>query len=260
MERFNCTMTGASSTRRDSDYRGEDRFFYAADDGSLISNEAEVLIDVGPPRVSIRLEVTDPTGQPVARVTNGDPLRLRAWVQDVRDEFFPARGVFAAYLDVMFDPDQVLPLVDGDLPLGFEIDFGDEFQDPGTGDVLEPGVINEVGSFQITFGPLGPNEFVLFDIPFDVAGPQAAGDHYEVSFQSVKNLLDVLANDEPLIWTTQFTADPADISPDSDVLLFEPPVVVPHDEIDFSGASVDIGNDGALLLVAVGAGQPTVGA
>ncbi len=82
-------------------------------------------------------------------------------------------------------------------------------------------------------------------------GP-ALDDDYEVSFQSAKNILDVLANDSQLVWTTAFVADSADALPAHEVLLFEPRVAVPADEILWTGAGVTIANGGAVRITAVG--------
>jgi hypothetical protein len=243
---------GSFEYTADDGYRGMDQFTYVAGDSLATSNEAVVVIQVGAPKVGIRLEVTDLDGQPVSEVAAGDPLLLRAWVKDLRDDTHSSRGVFAAYLDVLFDPELVMPVLDGVLPLGFEIYFGPSYYDPGSGDALTPGVVNEVGSYQAAFEPLGPEEQLLFEMPFDIAGPRAADDAYDVSYKSSANLLDVLTNDRQLQWSTDFVADPADVSPNSDTLLFEPPVVVPVEDIEYSDTSVSLKNDDTLTIVAVG--------
>ncbi|MBM4090314.1 MAG: tandem-95 repeat protein, partial [Planctomycetes bacterium] len=236
-----------------SGFWGVDQFTYVARDATTVSREAIVEIQVGTPKASIRLEVTDLDGQPVGQVSSDETLLLRAWVQDLRDESHRARGVFAAFLDVLYDHTLVSPMLSGGTPLGFEIQFGPEYHQSGRGDVLEPGVVNEVGSYQVSFEPLGGAEYLLFEIPFDSLGPRAADDHYTVSYQSIANSLDVLTNDEGLAWSTGFVADPADVSPGSDTLLFDPPVVVPVPQIEYSDTFVQVTNSDTLTIVAVGA-------
>ena len=137
---------GSFTYTPEADYVGLDRFVYAARDPFLAQSEAEVVLHVGTLRASMRLEVVDGTGQPMADAAAGSPLVLRAWVRDLRSDFYPDRGVYAAYLDLLYDVADVQPLLDDQLPLGFEIEFGSAFRRPGNGDALEIGVIDEVGS------------------------------------------------------------------------------------------------------------------
>ena len=236
-------------------FRGRDQFTYVAQDGELSSSAATVLIDVGTPQVGMRLEVTDASGQNVDRLAGAASLWLRVWVQDVRDGRYLDRGVFAAYFDLLYDAQYVLPRLDAALPRGFEIDFGTEFNQPGSGDASAPGVVDEVGSFATSFLPLGSDERLLFEMPFDIASPRLAEDRYDVSLQSQGNILDVLTNDLALAWTAEFTPQAADVSPDHDVLLFEPPQAVPADQIVFTRASIELTNEASLTIVAVSATQ-----
>ena len=100
--------------------------------------------------------------------------------------------------------------------------------------------------------PLGPDEQLLFEMPFAATGPRVVDDAYDVSFRSASNLLDVLANDSQLKWTTAFAADAADDVPAHDVLLSEPRMAVPADEILWIGTDVTIANDPDMRIVAVG--------
>ncbi len=92
-------------------------------------------------------------------------------------------------------------------PLGFAITFGTDYNRVPTpvnsGDARTPGLINEVGAIQRGDAPLGPEEKLLFTI---IMTANAVG-------------------------TANFIADPADISPLHDTLLFQPPTAVPIDEI-----------------------------
>ncbi len=234
-------------------YRGRDQFTYVAEDGELPSPAASVFVDVGMPRVSIRLEVTDAAGQRVDRLAGSGTVQVRAWVQDVRGDSYAERGVYAAYLDLLYDAQLAQPRLDVMWPRGFEIYFGEEFYEPGSGNASEPGVIDEVGSYSTSFTPLGAGEWLLFDMPMDVRGLRLADDDYEVSLQSRGNVLDVLTNDLTLTWSTEFVAESADVSPDHDVLLYEPVQAVSVDQIVYAGAALELTNEAALTIVAVSA-------
>src|SRR5262249_6900929 len=109
------------------------------------------------------------------------------------------RGVAAAYLDLMFNQTLVQPVVDADNAFGFAIQFGPNpltpnFGEPQTGDINTPGLVDEVGGFRGAATPLGTNAVEVFTIRFVVAPTATNG----------------VAN---------FLTDPADDSPQSDVLL-----------------------------------------
>ena len=94
-------------------------------------------------------------------------------MRDLRDDFYPDRGVYAAYLDVLYGAADLRPLLDTQQPLGFAIDFGADFEEPGSGDVLADGVVNEVGSRTVDANPLGIDEHLLFEMPLQATGPRA---------------------------------------------------------------------------------------
>ena len=73
-----------------------------------------------------------------------------------------------------------------------------------------------------------------------------------MSYQSPQNRLDVLANDSQLVWMSHVTADAADDQPAHEVLLCEPRVAVPADEIQWDAADVAIANGGQVRITAVG--------
>ncbi len=236
----------------DEGFLGRDSFTYITGDVELSSGEARVLIDVGTPQVAMRLEVTDALGQTVQHLVAGESLRLRGWVQDLRDDRYANRGIYAAYFDVLYDAQYMLPLIDAGLPRGFEIDFGPAFHEPGSGNVDQPGLVDEVGSLAVSFDPIGADEVLLFDMPFDLTGPQPQDDQYAVSFNSAGNELDLLTNDLLHVWTAGFSLDGADATPAHDVLLFEPPTAVSQERMVYIDTSVEMRNDAALSLVAVG--------
>ncbi len=235
----------------DPGFRGRDQFTYVAQDDLLASPTATVVIDVGRPQVGVRLELVDEFGQSVDHAAGVESLTLRAWVHDLRDELYFNRGIYATYFDLLYDAQTVQPRMDEQLPRGFDIRFGTEFFEPGSGDASLPGMVDEVGSFSSSFLPPGSAERLLFEMPFDVAGPRLVDDQYDVSVESHHNTFDVLANDQTLKWTAAFESDAADLSPDHDVLLYDPVQPVAVDQIQFSGTSVELANDPSLTIVGV---------
>jgi len=234
------------------DYRGADTFTYVITDGQSESQPAAVTLDVGPPKIEIRLEVVDGDGHGSADWTEGSNLWLRIWVRDMRDASFPARGVAAAYLDVAFDPEVVGPIQDASWPLGFQALFGPGFQDPGSGDATLAGLIDEIGSYRPMGDPTGPGSQLLLEMPFATTGPHAADDDFLVNYQSRVNALDLLANDRLLTWPVAFAARSADKTPDSDVRLVQPPGPVSPEDIQYTGVEISVHNPRDLAITAVG--------
>ncbi len=229
-------------------FSGPDHFSYVAHDGALSSDPVMVTLEFDPPPVAIRLELTDVDGNAVSEIVDGERLYVQAWVQDLRDASHPQRGLEAAYLDLIYDQLSFLPIFDSQLPLGFEIEMGDEFASPGAGNAGLPGLIDEVGSAQAGGVPLGGNEILLFMMPFDASGPRAADDGYTVNTGSSDNSFEVILNDLQLEWTADFTPDAADDSPGSDVLLFDSPDPVDELDVRFTGDSTTVRNEDAIFV------------
>ena len=229
-------------------FSGPDQFSYVAHDGTFSSDPVMVTLEFDPPPVAIRLELTDADGNVVAEIVDGQRLYVQAWVQDLRDASHPQRGLEAAYLDLIYDQASFRPILDSQLPLGFEIEMGDEFASPGAGNADLAGVIDEVGSSQSGGVPLGGDEILLFTMPFDVSGPQAADDGYTVNTGSSNNPFEVILNDLQLKWSADFTPDAADDSPGSDVLLFDSSDPVEELDVRFTGNSTIVRNEDAIFI------------
>jgi Calx-beta domain/Dockerin type I domain/SdrD B-like domain len=153
------------------------------------------------PQMQIRLEVTDLGGIPIAQVNQGDSFQLRAYVTDLRTSP-PQPGVFAAYTDVIFD--SALASVTG------AIVHASDYPNGPSGSVAAPGLDEVGGSDGLT--PLGPNERLLFTVPMQATG----------------------------IGTVDFAADPADILPVHDSLLFGGTAGVPTNEILYGTTSLEV--------------------
>jgi hypothetical protein len=229
-------------------FSGPDQFTYLANDGTLDSAPTIVTLEFDPPPVSIRLELTDVEGNEIREVVDGQRLYVQVWVQDLRGDTHPDRGIQAAYLDLIYDPASFQPILDSQLPLGFEMIVGADFLSPGSGDASLPGLIDEVGSIQQGATPLGHGEVLLLTIPFDVSAPRAADDTYELNQGSSDTPLDVLVNDLQLAWSADFVPEAADLSPDSDLLLFGSAVPVNELDVRFADASAAVRNEQSLFI------------
>ncbi len=108
----------------------------------------------------------------------------------------PREGVYAAYMDVMYDD----LLVDVNGP----IEFNPVYSNQQSGNTATPGLIDEVGAFD-GFTPLGESERLLFSLPF-------------------------LAETDGIV---VFASDPADVLPAHDTLLYGLGQPVPVSQIEY---------------------------
>jgi VCBS repeat-containing protein len=185
-------------------FAGTDTFTYNANDGTTNSlTPATVTINVtGEIAVRIILRTVDSEGNEISGIGPGGEFTLQALVQDVSDE--PRDGVFAAYMDILFDNDLVTA--------GSEITYGTSYPNVPSGTIVQnEGLIDEVGAID-GLQPLGGGELLLFSIPFTAAQLGA------VTFQS----------------------EAPDILPDHDILLFQVDDPIPVDQVEFGSVSLDI--------------------
>ena len=160
--------------------------------------------------VEIRLQTTDLAGNSIPQVAAGETFLLQAYVEDLRPE---AQGVFASYLDVLYD----FPLVSVSGP----ITYGAEYPNLQQGDTSLPGLIDEVGAID-GLAPLGPGEFLLFSVPMTADSPGLA----------------------------TFISDPSDVL-GNETLVFGLDVPVEVDEIDFGTTVIEIVPSAAPEIVGI---------
>jgi hypothetical protein len=201
-----------------------DQFTYSIADSRGFTSTATVTLKVGDTslddKMKIQLKAFNLNGQPISSITVGSQFELRGYVQDLR---FPnsQSGVFAAYQDILYDRNLV-DVQTSPSGLGFQIDFAagpNGYSNGKSGDIRIPGLINEVGSFQDSASPLGNSELLQFSIRMKANTPG----------------------------TAKFLADPADISPFHDALLYsDPRNKIPYSQISYIPAELIItGGSGA---------------
>jgi hypothetical protein len=149
-------------------------------------------------------------------------FKVRVQSDDLRlvspDPNVDERGVFGAYLDLLFDPTKLEVVPDANNPLGFQITFGSAYPFRHTGHPETPGIVDQVGALQDDSGSaLSPDPVTVFTITLRVKSNAQNGVAY------VKT-------------------DLAEVTEDHEVLLYEPPSIVPNDRIRLSETFVVVDN------------------
>ncbi|GIW98701.1 MAG: peptidyl-prolyl cis-trans isomerase [Pirellulaceae bacterium] len=111
------------------------------------------------PQVRVLLRAVDDSGAPLTSVTVGQTFRVQVTVEDLRPAV-QANGVFAAYVDLLYDPDVLEPF--GDNPISHVSPYTND----KSGSATTPGLIDELGAFSASTSPLGNDLRVLAEITF----------------------------------------------------------------------------------------------
>lgn len=180
-------------------------------------------------QIAVTMKATDLSGNPISTILVGQQFELRAFVQDVRSGQSQP-GVAAAYTDVTFNGSlasvQAIYHTAADDPNPNPPTYS--YGNSTSGDFATSGLINEAGGFQTSSSPLGSGTVLLWAAKMTAT---AAG-------------------------TLNFTADPADVSPLHDSLVFNPPTVVPTDQISYGTASLTVSD---LPVISASPAQVTEG-
>lgn len=208
-------------------FNGTEQFSYTITDLRGFTSTARVTLQVGNSTadddVRLNLTVTDLSGTPIDEIVAGNTFKVRGTLQDLNARGSAEPGLFAAFQDILYSSSFVTPVavaVSASKPLGFDVTFGANYPNQPTGDILTPGLINEIGSVQNGLTALGAGEFLQFEIVFR-------------------------ANSAGL---AQFIGDPTEISPLHDTLTFDPGVPVHFSKIRY-------GFDSVLVTAASGGGS-----
>ncbi|MFO0921044.1 MAG: Ig-like domain-containing protein [Pirellulales bacterium] len=214
-------------------FGGTETFSYTATDADGKLTTAKVTVHTLPGDrdddvAGISFRVTDLSGNQVSAVRQGEKFKVQVYVDDLRapENFTISPGVFAAYLDMLYNAALVTPSANTttNSNFNFQIDWGNVYAAGRQGTNEVPGKIDDMGAFTGAQDMDQPDPSLLATITFDAMAP---------------GLVD-------------FIADPADNSPLTDVLLFNTPSTpVPIQQVRYGRASVEIVGDSFSFPYAV---------
>ncbi|MFO1064627.1 MAG: tandem-95 repeat protein [Pirellulales bacterium] len=171
--------------------------------GNLTTQDFSINV-VEAPKVQITLQTTDLNGNAITQVATGQQFKVKLSVKDLRG--FGASGVFAAYVDVLFDSNIVEPIATN------PINYLAPFTNGKTGSTSTPGLINELGAFSGNTSGSGADSQVFAEITFTA---KAAGN---------PNIRTEAADDSG-----------------SDILLYGETAKVPDNRVSFGSSALAVG-------------------
>ena len=125
------------------------------------------------PLAAFRLQVEDLSDNPITTVNLGQDFQLAAYVEDVRDPAVQFPGVWAAFMNVAYEAPLVsIPSQQNVPDPGDPGDNGDPGIEWGAyfavglrfGDLVTPGLIDEIGAASLARVQSGPGELLLWKI------------------------------------------------------------------------------------------------
>jgi hypothetical protein len=197
-----------------------DQFTYTITDTRGFTSTATVTLQVGNTAADDQVRITlraypinsvpdpnDPTKDVISSIRVGQEFQLRGYLEDLR----PApTGVFSAFQDIIYDRNLVGVNTSSN-PLGLDIAFSSLYSNGLSGDILIPGLINEVGSFGSS-ATVGGSEKLQF-------------------------VIKMKAN---AVGIARFASDPADISPFHDTLVYGSRDKIAIDRVSYVPATITI--------------------
>lgn len=229
-------------------FQGTDQFSYEIIDSDGLVSEATVTMQIGDVladdivEYSVGFSLAD--GTQVGEISEGTPFFVDVYVRDRRpNPVFPAppaqqvdrRGVFAAYVDVLFDR-SLLAATGEPIRVGAGAVPSSPFLSRQDGTTFIPGVIDELGGIASTTSndsppPTGTDPLLVARIPV-IALAGSAGSNVSVHTDPA----DLLGVDE--------TDEVDEVSGIHDTLIFEPSTDVEVNEMRFLTSQITI-NGGA---------------
>ncbi len=183
---------------------GGEAFYISVNDPNGGSTQSVTTISVNSesnqPSVALTLQLTRPDGAPITNLNAGDNFVLHAFTQD---QSLDPHGVFAAYLDVTWDP--ALAVATG--PIQYTATYASAHGATSAG----LGLIDEAGGIA-GLSELGGGVFEVFSVPMRALAP---------------GLL-------------TFNADPADILPDHYILAYGINDPISPSNVSYGSASLTI--------------------
>jgi cyclophilin family peptidyl-prolyl cis-trans isomerase len=131
--------TGVLSWTPTTDQAGDNVFQIRGMDlaGNSVTQNLSIDVTAIDQDVRLRLATADLSGAPISTLSIGEEFLVQVFVQDIRQN---PKGVFAAYLDVTYDPSRVSVV-------GENIVYGDPYENGKSGVLSVPGLIDEAGAF-----------------------------------------------------------------------------------------------------------------
>lgn len=211
------------------DFGGTETFEYTATDASGRTSTARITVHVTPgSRVDDNVEFSfaffNMAGEPINEVRQGEQFKVGVYVDDLRPERGQQQtppvpvidpGVYAAYLDILYSSSLVSPASPtASSPLDFEASFSQPYTTGFEGTAAVPGIINEFGAYVGSVASMNqPEKVLLGTMVFTATNPGLA----------------------------EFIGDPADISPQTDVVLFNTDrSAVPVSEIRYGRSLIEV--------------------
>ena len=223
------------------DFGGTESFTYTVSDGTGKTSTARVTVhtlegDRLDDNVEFSFGFKDMAGNAITSVTQGDQFQVYVYAYDLRPERGAGQtppttvqnpGVYAAYLDMLYSSSIVLPSSPGP---NTTLDFANSpvapYQSGVSGTASVPGVIKSLGAFTGAQKP-----------PFSFADP------------SLMTILTFTARSAGL---AEFVGDPANESPNTDVVLYNPPnAPVPVEQVRYLRSTIEVVPKGTELPFAV---------
>jgi large repetitive protein len=211
-------------------FGGTEQFTYTATDGAGRSTTAEVTVHtLGGDRLDddaqFSFDFRDMSGNPITRVTQGDQFQVYVYTYDLRPDRGLSQsppvqivdpGVYAAYLDVLYNSSLVLP---GSPGTNTDLDFANSpqglYQSGVSGTAQVPGVISSLGAFTGSSRP-----------PFEFDDP---------------SLFQILTFNARSAGIAEFVGDPANETPNTDVILYNPPnSPVPVERVQYLRSAIEV--------------------
>ena len=211
------------------DFGGTETFSYTATDATGKSTTAKITVhtiagDRADDLVEFSFGFYNLAGEPITEIRQGEQFITRVFVDDLRPErgaaqvppqFVTDPGVYAAYLDILYSSGLVAPASPtSNNGLDFETAFFPPYQSGRDGSAAIPGIIDEFGAFAGSVPSMNfPNRVPLANIVFTATNPGLA----------------------------EFVGDPADRSPQSDVVFYNTTRSgVPIEEIRYGRSTLEV--------------------
>ncbi len=120
------------------------------------------------PKVQITLNAVSLAGTPLTTIGVGETFKVQVFVEDQR-EGTNRTGVFAAYVDLLFDPDVIEPIAED------PINHISPYRGTPVSGTVSAGLIDELGSYSTSTPQLGPDGRVFAEVTFRAKATGNAG-------------------------------------------------------------------------------------